>query len=106
MDGLSWDVIRQLNDGTDQPALAVILNAAPDVIAARLAARGRHSRFERQPGSSRTESRFYHDTAQRLAQEGWPACGIDVTDRTAREAAMMVTERILALRAAQIPETP
>ena len=100
MDGISWDVIRQLNDGTSQPGLAVILNAAPEVIAARLNARGGHSRFERQPGSSHTESALYHDTAQRLAQEGWPVLVVDVTTRTAREAAMIVSERILALHAA------
>jgi dTMP kinase len=106
MDGISWDVIRQLNDGTDQPDLAVILNGAPEVIAARRNARGGHSRFERQPGSSHTESRLYRDAAQRLAQENWPVCVADVTARTAREAAMMVTERIVALRAAQPPEHP
>jgi dTMP kinase len=106
MDGISWDVIRQLNDGTSHPGLAVILNADPEAIAARLNARGGHSRFERQPGSSRTESRLYHDTAQRLAGEGWPVCVIDVTARTAREAAMIVSERILALHVAQPPEQP
>jgi dTMP kinase len=104
MDGIGWDVIRQLNNGTDQPGLAVILNAAPEVIEARLNARGGHSRFERQPGSSRTESRFYRDTADRLAREGWLVCVVDVTTRTAREAAMIVSERILALHAAQSPE--
>jgi dTMP kinase len=106
MDGIGWDVIRQLNNGADQPGLAVILNAAPEVIAARLNARGGHSRFERQPGSSHTESRLYHDTAGRLAQEGWPVCIVDVTMRTAREAAMIINERVLALHAAQPPEQP
>jgi dTMP kinase len=106
MDGIGWEVIRQLNDGADQPGLAVILNAAPDVIEARLNARGEHSRFERQPGSSRTESRLYHDTAERLAREGWPVCVIDVTTQTAREVAIMVSEQILALHAAQLPEQP
>lgn len=99
MDGISWDVIIQLNEGTDQPSLAVILNGSPPVIAARLAARGRHSRFERQPGSSRAESDLYHDTAARLADVGWPVCTIDVTTHSAEEAAMIVTSRILALHA-------
>jgi dTMP kinase len=106
MDGIRWDVIRQLNDGTDQPGLVVILNAVPEVIAARLNARGGHSRFERQPGSSHTESSLYHDTAQRLTREGWPVLVVDVTTRTAREAAMIVSERILALHTAQPPEQP
>jgi dTMP kinase len=106
MDGISWDVIRQLNDGIDQPSLAIILNAAPEIIASRLNARGGHSRFERQPGSSHTESHLYHDTAERLTREGWPVCVLDVSTRTAREAAMIVSERILALHAAQPPESP
>lgn len=106
MDGITWDVIMQLNAGTDRPGLAVILNGDPEVIAARLAARGGHSRFERQPGASRIESDLYHDTATRLTTQGWPACVIDVTTRSAREAAMIVTQRILALRAAASPELP
>ncbi len=99
MDGLSWEVIVQLNAGADRPDLAVILNASPPVIEARLAARGRHSRFERQPGSSQAESELYTDTAARLAVAGWTVCVIDVTARSAHDAAMMVTGRILALHA-------
>ena len=106
MDGISWDVILQLNQGADQPVLAVILNGSPAVIAARMAARGRHSRFERQPGSSQTESDLYTDTAARLAQAGWPVCTIDITTRSADQAAMIVIDRILALHADANPEQP
>jgi dTMP kinase len=106
MDGIGWDVVRMLNDGADRPGLAVILNGAPELIAARLAARGRHSRFERQPGSSQEESRLYRDTARRLEREGWPVCAIDITTRTAREAAMLVTDRITATYAGRPQEQP
>lgn len=106
MDGISWDTVLQLNQGTDRPDLAVILNGEPGVIAARLAARGGHSRFERQPGSSHAESRLYHDTAARLREAGWSVCVIDITARSAREAAMIVTDRILALRADETLEQP
>jgi len=99
MDGISWDVIMQLNQGADQPALAVILNGSPAVIATRLVGRGGHSRFERQPGSSRTESGLYADTAARLSEAGWPVCAIDIPTRSADEAAMIMTSRILALHA-------
>ncbi|MCW2934364.1 MAG: thymidylate kinase [Actinomycetia bacterium] len=104
MDGISWDVIMQLNAGTDRPGLAVILNGDPDVIAARLATRGVHSRFERQQGSSHAEVSLYRDTAARLAESGWPVCVVDVTTRSAREAAMIVTDRILAMLPAAPPE--
>jgi dTMP kinase len=104
MDGLSWDVILQLNAGTDRPALAVILNGDPNVIRTRLTARGGHSRFERQPGSTNEESRLYHDTAARLAEAGWPSWVIDITARSASDTAMMVAERIRQLHAAANPE--
>jgi dTMP kinase len=104
MDGISWDTILQLNQGADQPALAAILNGTPAVIAARLTARGRHSRFERQPGSTQIESDLYTDTAARLAEAGWPVCDIDITTRSADQAAMIVTDRIFALRADATPE--
>jgi dTMP kinase len=106
MDGVGLDVITGLNSSADRPDLAVILNGDPHVIAARLTARGRRSRFERQPGSSVTESRLYHDTAVRLADAGWPVCIIDVTTRSACEAAMMITDRILALDANREREQP
>jgi len=106
MDGISWDVILQLNQGADQPDLAVILTGSPAVIAARLATRGAHSRFERQPGSSQAESELYADTAARLAEAGWPVRTIDITTRSADQAAMIVTDRILALYADANPEPP
>jgi dTMP kinase len=104
MDGLGWNLIMALNAGADRPGLAVILNGDPDVIGARLAARGRHSRFERQPRSSHHESSLYHDTAARLDDAGWPVCVIDITARSAARAAIMVTERIVELHAAPSPE--
>jgi dTMP kinase len=106
MDGIDWDVIMQLNQGADHPDLAIILNGSPPVIEARLAARGRHSRFERQHGSTQTESRLYRDTAARLIRVGWPVCAIEVTTRSAGEAAMIVTERVVALHANAKPEQP
>ena len=72
----------------------------------RLAARGRYSRFERQPGSSQTESDLYTDTAVRLTQADWPVCTIDITTRSADQAAKIVTDRILALHADANPEPP
>ena len=106
MDGINWDLIMQLNQGADRPDLAVILNGSPPVIEGRLAARGRHSRFERQRGSTQTESGLYRDTIARLTRIGWPVCTIDVTTRSAYEAAMIVTERVVALHANAKPEQP
>jgi dTMP kinase len=98
MDGLSWEIVSCLNEGVTRPDLAVILNASPPVIAARLAGRGGHSRFERQPGSSLAESSLYRDTAARLAGAGWPVCVIDVTTRGADDTARIVASHVQSLR--------
>ena len=100
MDGVDQDTIWQLNSGAETPDLAVILNATPAILAARLAQRGgTHSRFERQPDGPATESAFYQDTAAELTALGWPVCGIDVTARTAGDVAAIVTDRVLTLHA-------
>jgi dTMP kinase len=67
MDGVGWDTIWQLNAGAETPDLAVILNAAPAVLASRLTRRGAaHSRFERLPDGSASES----DRQRRLRASG------------------------------------
>ncbi|GAB3902165.1 hypothetical protein GCM10029964_092110 [Kibdelosporangium lantanae] len=52
LDGLSAQVVWQLNHGVYQPDLSVILTGDPAVIDARLRARGGHSRFERAEDNS------------------------------------------------------
>lgn len=100
MDGLSWETIWQLNAGADTPDLAVILTAEPAALASRLSQRGgAHSRFEDLPDGPATEYALYHDAAARLTELGWPVCQIDNTRRAPADAAAIVTDRILALRA-------
>jgi dTMP kinase len=100
MDGVDQETIWQLNTGAEIPDLAVILNATPAVLTARLAQRGgTHSRFEREPDGPATESAFYQDTAAELTALGWPVCSIDVTARTPGDVATIVTDRVLTLHA-------
>jgi dTMP kinase len=100
IDGVDWDTIWQLNTGAEPPDLAVILNAAPAVLAARLTRRGgTHSRFERLPDGSAAESALYQDTTARLTALGWPVCSIDSTASTPGDVAAIVTQRILTLHA-------
>jgi dTMP kinase len=100
MDGVDWDTIWQLNNGAESPDLAVILNAAPAVLTARLARRGgSHSRFERRPDGPATESALYQDTAAGLTALGWPVCGIDATASTPGAVAAIVTDRVITLHA-------
>lgn len=81
LDGLDPEVVWQLNAGAYVPDLAVVLNAEHDVIAQRLHVRGGHSRFERQPGSSRAESDLYDEAAGWLRAAGWPVMALECTTR-------------------------
>jgi dTMP kinase len=100
MDDVSWDVIGQLNAGTEPPDVAVILNADPPVLRQRMELRGgTHSRFERAPDGPAIEHALYQDTAGRLRAEGWQICEIDTTNRTAASSAAIVAARILTMHA-------
>ena len=104
IDGLDWDTVWHLNTGVDRPDLAVILNADPAVLAERISQRGGpHSRFEREPSGSRSESELYKYTAARLTGLGWTVCEIDTTARTAGEVAAIVTGRIVSIVAGRSP---
>jgi dTMP kinase len=98
MDGLAWEIVWQINAGMDRPDLAVVLNADPAVIAARMAHRGGpHSRFERQPDAAQTESDLYCDTVGRLAAAGWPVHATDTTTQPAHEVAAALAGRVVDL---------
>jgi dTMP kinase len=95
LDGLDPEVIWQLNAGLYVPDLAVILNAEHPVIAERLHIRGGHSRFERQPGSSRAESDLYDHTAAQLRSAGWPVRVLDCTIRRPESIASTIVTPVL-----------
>jgi dTMP kinase len=97
IDRVEWQAIAALNAGADLPDLAIILHADPTVIAARLARRGGHSRFEAMPGSSHTESALYREAAQRLAADNWPIWCIDAASGSPDQLAAQLTARILTL---------
>lgn len=104
IDGIEWQTIVALNGGADLPDLAIILYANPTVIAARLARRGGHSRFEAMPGSSHTESVLYREAAQRLASDGWPIWCVDAASGPPDQLAAQATARILSLHPAAARE--
>ncbi|HEV8652486.1 MAG TPA: dTMP kinase [Actinomycetes bacterium] len=98
IDGVDRDFIWQLNRHAPPPDLAVILRADPTVLAARLAARGPHTRFERAPGAGEVESRLYQQAAERLEAAGWSLLTVDSTRAAPEEIATTVLARILTLR--------
>jgi dTMP kinase len=95
LDGLDPAVIWQLNAGICVPDLAVIRGAEHPVIAERLHARGAHSRFERQPDSSRAESDLYHQAAAQLQAAGWPVRALDCTVRRPETIARTIVTPVL-----------
>lgn len=95
LDGLELDTIWQLNAGAYVPDVAVLLNAEHSMIAERLRARGAHSRFERQSGSSRAESDLYHQAAAHLRSVGWPVMALDCTNRRPETIAMTIVTPVL-----------
>jgi dTMP kinase len=97
-DGVDLDFIRQLNRHAPCPDLVVILQADPAVLAARLAARGAHTRFERGPDASRIESDLYRQAAEWLKAAGWPLLPLDTAETAPQELATTLTTRILTLR--------
>ncbi|WP_018680154.1 dTMP kinase [Actinokineospora enzanensis] len=79
LDGLSAQVVWQLNHGVYQPDLSVILTGDAGVIDARLRARGGHSRFERAEDNSEVETGLYVHAVVDLRQRGWPVAALDAT---------------------------
>ncbi len=103
IDGVDPGFIWQLNRHAPPPDLAVVLRANPAVLAARLAARGAHTRFERGPGASEVESHLYQQATERLQTAGWPLLLADTTQTPPPELATTLTTHILILRERRQP---
>jgi dTMP kinase len=97
LDGVDPDFLWRLNSKADRPDLAVLLNARPEVVAARLSSRGPHNRLQRLPSSSHIEWHHYQDVAQRLADFGWTLHCIDCSATTADQVAEIVYDRLCQL---------
>lgn len=70
LDGVGPEVVWELNRHADMPGLAVILTAPANVVAKRLASRGPHSRYEREPGGSERECVAFREAARFLEAAG------------------------------------
>ena len=103
IDGVDLDFIWQLNRYVPPPDLAVILHADSTVLAARLAARGAHTRFERAPDASTVESRLYQQAAQRLQAAGWPLLHLDTTRTAPEELAAALASHIVTFQERRQP---
>jgi dTMP kinase len=99
-DGVDPDFLWALNAEVERPDLAVILDADPDVIAERLRERGAHNRFQRLPGSSHAEVRYYRQAADRLMEAGFDVLRVDCSSRAPEATAALIRERLMAVLAA------
>ncbi|MGY2119502.1 dTMP kinase [Nocardia gipuzkoensis] len=98
LDGVPAQKVWQLNDGIRVPDVAVFLRADPDIIASRLAARGAHDRFERDPDRSTVQQvELFDQVAQALRARGWPVHVIDCTDLRPHQTASSIADLAVPL---------
>jgi dTMP kinase len=77
MDCVRLPFVEAINSAAERPDLAVILQAPPNVTAARVTARGAHDRFHIGECSSEQESDLYEEAAKRLAARGFPILAVE-----------------------------
>jgi dTMP kinase len=95
-DGIDPTFLWLLNSEADRPDLAVILEADPEVIAERLAARGPHNRFQLTPGSSHAEVHFYRQATERLIQAGFDVLRVDCNRWPAEQSAAFIRDHLVS----------
>ncbi len=101
LDGVDLDFIWAVNRHVRPPDLAIVCTADPAVLEQRLAARGRHNRFE-DPGVSADQSRLYEQTIALLETAGWPVLGLDCTSAAPSELVARILPSVIALVEAQV----
>ncbi|MGR6924545.1 dTMP kinase [[Actinomadura] parvosata] len=107
-DGVDPAFLWALNSLADRPDLAVVLEGAPEVIAARLAERGAHNRFQLTPRSSHAEAHFYRQACDRLIQAGYDVLRVDIGADDAHQIAVTIRNRLanfFAVREDHPPKT-
>jgi dTMP kinase len=96
-DGVDLHYLWAINRPAPRPTLAVILEAKPATIEARLAERGPHNRFQRLPSSAHMETDFYADATRILAESGYELLTIECTTQTPQQIAATINDRLTAL---------
>ncbi|MCX4986912.1 dTMP kinase [Streptomyces sp. NBC_00572] len=95
MDGVDREFVWLLNERVVQPDLTVMVSGQPDVIEARLAARGAHSRYERADGSSHVECAYFAEAAKFLRRMGHRVLNVDASHVPAEEVALSIVAAII-----------
>lgn len=92
LDGVPQQYLLDLNTGIRMPDLAIILNADPHTITARIAVRGATHHFNRAPDFPARESALYAEAAVTLRGLGVPVLVVD----TSTAPAGVIAEQIAA----------
>lgn len=97
LDGVPADFILHLHAAADLPDLAVILTAPPETITARIAKRGAHHRFERDPDIPARELTLYREASATLDKLGVPVLTLDVAQITPSDAADRIADFVASM---------
>ncbi|MET9445961.1 dTMP kinase [Streptomyces cinerochromogenes] len=95
LDDVPEPFLLALNDGITLPDLAVILTAESDVIRERLAKRGAHHRFERDPAIPARELALYEQAAETLRGMNVPVLVLDTGTATPSEGAAQIVSSLV-----------
>lgn len=94
LDGVDPEYLWRINARATRPHLAVILDAAPAVVAQRLRERGPHNRLQKLPSAAHLEWHHYQNAYQRVTEAGWATQRIDCSHTTVAEVADLVRRRL------------
>jgi dTMP kinase len=97
LDGLSLDVLWDMNSQALVPDLSVLLTADPAMIEQRLDERGRQSRFERMHGIAAREVTYFKEAFEFLRRVGYTTLEVATTETSPESGATEITTHIAAL---------
>ncbi|MFJ6568664.1 dTMP kinase [Streptomyces sp. NPDC091292] len=96
LDGVPLKFLLDLNRNVLMPDLAVILTADPGLIAERIAARGPHNRFHRDPTAPAREVQLYDEITRTLQAAGVPVLVVNTGTATPTDVAVTIADTLSA----------
>ena len=105
VDGMDLPSLWEMNADVLVPDLQVILLASPEVLRARLDARGRSSRFEQSEGIEGREVRYYGEASDWLRSKGLSVITAD-TDRQSVDQTVATLAEAIAEATQSVPKRP
>lgn len=101
IDGVARDTVWEINRHADLPDLAVVVTAAADALAERVANRGPADRFERYPDSVARQCAYLRDAVDFLRALHVPVVELDTTTADPADLVARIVGEITWLRLAK-----